>query len=337
MAKKAQPRGKFRSVNEILFDEDVRRSVWIDKLTLREQRQIVLFLEEELIPDLLRKIRSLEDLVSRGQETAVQRLKTLQNTLKDARRITQGAMRKAYDRTKGRLESFAEDEASWQVKTLRSTATPFGVEFGAPAVGLVRAIVASKPMHGKQLKEWFKDISRVASSQVERSVRIGMAEGESISNIVKRVRSSLDLTKRQATTIVRTAVNHVANYANELVYQENEEVIKGIQYVAVLDTRTSEICRELDGKVFPINEGPRPPQHPNCRSRTVPVLKSWEELGIDLDEAPEGTRVSMSGQVPASMTYNEWLRRQSASIQDEVLGRRKGLLFRKQKSKHRLN
>lgn len=66
----------------------------------------------------------------------------------------------------------------------------------------------------------------------------------------------------------------------------------------------------------------------NCRSTTVPVTKSWNELGIDMEEVPEGTRASMDGQVPATLTYEEWLRKKPPEVQDKVLGKAKGKLFR---------
>lgn len=65
----------------------------------------------------------------------------------------------------------------------------------------------------------------------------------------------------------------------------------------------------------------------NCRCATVAVTKSWRELGIDLDEAPEGTRSSMSGQVPESLTYNQWLRRQPREVVEEALGANRARLF----------
>lgn len=67
----------------------------------------------------------------------------------------------------------------------------------------------------------------------------------------------------------------------------------------------------------------------NCRSTTAPVLKSWREMGVPIDEVPEGTRASMDGQVPESTTYQTWLQRQPASVQDEVLGATRGALFRR--------
>jgi hypothetical protein len=88
------------------------------------------------------------------------------------------------------------------------------------------------------------------------------------------------------------------------------------------------ICRSLDGKVFAVGKGPRPPAHWNCRSTTSPVLKSLKELGISTKDVPEGTRASMNGQVPKSVTYYQWLKSQPYETQVEALGRTRANLFR---------
>lgn len=87
-------------------------------------------------------------------------------------------------------------------------------------------------------------------------------------------------------------------------------------------------CQALDGKFYEIGEGPQPPAHINCRSVRVPVLKSWRELGIDMDELPPSTRASMNGQVPDDLTYGDWLKKQPVDIQDEVMGIERARLFR---------
>jgi hypothetical protein len=66
----------------------------------------------------------------------------------------------------------------------------------------------------------------------------------------------------------------------------------------------------------------------NCRSSSTPVLKSYRELGIPIDEISASTRASMDGEVPAETTYSEWIAKQSAARQDEVLGPTRGKLFR---------
>jgi SPP1 gp7 family putative phage head morphogenesis protein len=67
--------------------------------------------------------------------------------------------------------------------------------------------------------------------------------------------------------------------------------VKAKEYLAELDDRTSDICQELNGKIFqlwePIFEKwqtiawytndyettNHPPMHPNCRSTLIPILK----------------------------------------------------------------
>ena len=105
-------------------------------------------------------------------------------------------------------------------------------------------------------------------------------------------------------------------------------MIKGLRWTSTLDTRTSSICQERDGKIYPLNSGARPPAHMNCRSIMVAVTKSWKELGIDAEELPASTRASMDGQVPDKLTYQTWLQKQSFERQKEVLGVTKAKLFR---------
>jgi hypothetical protein len=54
------------------------------------------------------------------------------------------------------------------------------------------------------------------------------------------------------------------------------------QWASILDSRTSEVCRTRDGNIYVVGEGPLPPAHPNCRSRTFPL---YGEQPIDLATA----------------------------------------------------
>ena len=74
--------------------------------------------------------------------------------------------------------------------------------------------------------------------------------------------------------------NGVGNASRSSFYETNSDIISGIQFVATLDLRTSEICGSLDGQVFPnVKECPQPPLHPNCRSTTSPVLDGVKVFG----------------------------------------------------------
>ncbi len=117
-----------------------------------------------------------------------------------------------------------------------------------------------------------------------------------------------------------------AALARDRLYGANDDIVKAVQWVATLDTKTCLRCGLLDGKQFPMGEEPR--HHRNCRCCAIPVLKSWRELGIDVDDIAESTRASMNGQVPEKTTYSEWIKVQSGAIQDEALGPKRAELFR---------
>lgn len=147
--------------------------------------------------------------------------------------------------------------------------------------------------------------------------------GSAISHFMDGI---MGLSRRSLDQATRTVANGVANEARTMFYQENDTMFDGIMWVSVLDTRTSDICINLDGTVFPLDQGPRPPAHFNCRSDMTPIIKDWEALGIP-DLGP-GSRESLTGEVPETQTYPEWLKNQSAEIQDEVLGPIRGQMFR---------
>lgn len=129
-----------------------------------------------------------------------------------------------------------------------------------------------------------------------------------------------EVTRRGIQALVRTSINHATNVGRQQVWEENSDIIKGVRWVSTLDMRTTPICRDRDGKIYEVDKGPRPPAHPNCRSTTTAVVKSWKELGFDMDELDEPTRASMDGQVPGDLTYWQWFERQTGDVQKEVLG-----------------
>jgi SPP1 gp7 family putative phage head morphogenesis protein len=197
-----------------------------------------------------------------------------------------------------------------------------------------------------------KTFRGIAESQAERFssvVRNGLLTGEPTPSIAKRLIGNLqfgETTKNvkqlvaaggelttvadnQIITLVRTSINQVANAASQQVYEANQDITQKYKYVATLDTRTSSICRALDGREFEYGKGPVPPQHFNCRSTTVPV--------IDSDILPPSTtakRASMDGPVPINTNYGQWLYDQPREVQAEVLGKEKVAYFRKLSDKY---
>jgi SPP1 gp7 family putative phage head morphogenesis protein len=85
-------------------------------------------------------------------------------------------------------------------------------------------------------------------------------------------------------TLVRTNTFEALNEARYAEFTDPAvgDFVMALEYAAVLDSSTTEICRELNGKVYrsdsPEWDQIRPPNHFNCRSVLVPVttIDGWD-------------------------------------------------------------
>jgi SPP1 gp7 family putative phage head morphogenesis protein len=317
------------SVNEVIFDRTVRHSHFLARYSSGEAARITRFLEREVYPDLIdqiqRKIERYRSGATRNLQATV-RLRELQANIE---KIIREGNAGAYKMLTASLQDAAVAEARFTRNMLNGVLEPFSLSTSMPSVQVLRQIATGSMVRGESIRDEFAAMTARTRRAVVSSINIGLAQGESTQSIVRRVRGSsvntrgvLAFTRTEATRIVRTSVNHTVTQAREKTYEENNDIVKGVLWVSTLDDRTSPTCIVLDGKEFGLDEGPRPPAHPNCRSSTSPILRSYRELGLDLPDVPRSTRASMDGQVPAATTYPEWLRRQSVATQNEVLGKR---------------
>jgi len=332
------------SANEALQNTGILHAVFLERLKTSEVNHILSFLNDKVFPDITRTIeKRLARIASRGFDRGPWTTQQYKDMLKATNGLIRGGMSQAGEQLRTRLGDIGVYESQFQTKNLQSiinqgTGTGVIPDITTPSAATLRSIMTSRPFEGRFLKDWWGGLAKGTQEQVASAINIGVVTGEPTDVIVRRIVGTraqgyvdgvLNTARRHAQTIVRTAVNHVTTHAREITYRENKKVIKAVRYLATLDNRTTDICIALDGQVFKVGQGPRPPMHHQCRSTTIPVLKSWKEMGIKLKEAKAGTRASMNGQVPAKMSYGEWLKNQPRSIQNEVLGRRRADLFRR--------
>lgn len=83
--------------------------------------------------------------------------------------------------------------------------------------------------------------------------------------------------------------------------------VEEFENCATLDSKTSEICRDMDGTHFPVSEMQPglncPPFHPRCRTATCPYFN--DEFTADEVRAARAADGSYYT-VPADITYREW-------------------------------
>lgn len=192
--------------------------------------------------------------------------------------------------------------------------------------------------NGQVLKKSFENMAEREAAAFGQAVRNGFLTGESTESITRRLIGRLQqgdsgsisqllraggaaTTKanNQIRTVVRTSINQVANAASMKAYEANQDITKKYRYTATLDSRTSPICRALDGTEHFYGKGPIPPQHFNCRSTTVPII-DYEGLGFDPPPPSKIGRPNSDKNIPDGETYGAWLKRQPKAVQEKVLG-----------------
>lgn len=329
------------TVNRDLRDAAIRHAALLGSFSRRELLLLSRWLDGEVLPPLEREA----DAVARASERMVRlppsrRRAVLEARLGDVEDQARSIGVQLFARLRDRLAEVSVSEAEWQLRTLRRIVpTELAIDFAPASHTLLRSTITARPMQGRFLREWAADVGVNSARRVSAAIRLGVANGASVQQITASVRGTaangfadgvINATRNEAATVTRTAINHVVTHAHQTTIAANADIIDSVQWVSTLDARTSQICWGLDGLVWPIDRGPRPPAHPSCRSAIVPILKAIEDIpGIDLSRLPAATRASMRGEVPAAQSFAGWLRRQPAAFQDELMGAGKAALFRR--------
>lgn len=250
------------------------------------------------------------------------------------------------------VHAMVEYEASFQQNLLnRAIPTQVLATIGTNEVEVeqVYSAVMSRPFQGRLLNEWARSMGDQRMLRIRDTLRQGYVEQQSVSQMITRLRGTrasgysdgiVSIDKRNAEAVVRTAIGHTAQYTRQQVYNENTDLIQAVEWVSTLDNRTTPPCMLRDRKLYSADARHEPIDHSypwgggpgafhwNCRSTSAPVVKTWKQLGLNTSEFSGTTRAAMDGAVATDTTYSQWLRRQSAQRQDEILGATRGALFR---------
>lgn len=240
------------------------------------------------------------------------------------------------------------------------------------AASIAQQVVTRQAFEGGVLQTWIDDLAKSQAKRVERELRKGLAAGESWEELATRLNGkpvrrkgkivrkvvdgrsrilyrggALRIGRRHAETIARTAVNATMNGVRAAWMQESGSVLRGVTWLATLDARTTPLCISRDKHVYsipdhqPLDGGPPwgagPGRlHFQCRSTQAPALKSLAELEAATGKKlnlPDAKRRAVDGLYPGGTTYRDWLLRQNAKVQKEVLGVRRYRLLRDGKVK----
>lgn len=193
-------------------------------------------------------------------------------------------------------------------KAVYDTQMGTGYNFGFSEIdnNLVNSILNEK-WSGKNYSERIWTNTDILADSVSQIVGGALLSGQSIEKTARQIQDRFDVAKYYAERLVRTETNHFNNEADAMAY-EDMGVDKYV-FVATLDSRTSEICQEMDNKVFEYKDREvgvnYPPLHPNCRSKTRGYL--GKEVEKDLQRRARNPLTGKT-EIINNMSYKEWLK-----------------------------
>lgn len=145
-----------------------------------------------------------------------------------------------------------------------------------------------------------KMISEV-HNELSRNIMLGADPQKAIDSLAKKMNTS----KNNAGRLVMTEEAYFSSAAQKDCFESLG--VEQYEIVATLDSHTSDICRSLDGKHFPMKDYQpgvtAPPFHVYCRSTTVPYFDEQFDVG---ERAARDEETGKTYYIPDDMNYQEW-------------------------------
>lgn len=158
--------------------------------------------------------------------------------------------------------------------------------------------------------------------------------GDSPDEAIRRMAKEFETEKRNAARLVQTEHAAMSSAAQKDCFEDLD--VEQYKYVATLDLKTSELCQEMDGRVFSMNQfkvgETAPPMHPRCRSTTAPYFADMDEFAERWSRDPETGERRM---VPGNMTYKEWKAQQDKIHGEGSVDRKRKMRYNEKRDKER--
>lgn len=178
----------------------------------------------------------------------------------------------------------AEAESKWAEKmtsVLSDNKTADGIK--SLSSKSIESVVNNGLAQGKTAQEWFESLETGDAERVETAVKEGMSQGKNLNQIRKELVGTaqnnfkdgiLERSRTMGMNMARTLSNAIANNAKQAFYEENDDIIIGVEILSTLDGRTCPACAALDRKRYKTHDKhPTPPIHHQCRCVLLPVTE----------------------------------------------------------------
>lgn len=138
--------------------------------------------------------------------------------------------------------------------------------------------------------------------ELTQNIMLGADPQKAIDSLAKKMKTS----RYNAGRLIMTEEAYFSSAAQKDCFEELG--VEQFEIVATLDSHTSDICRTLDGKHFPMKDYQpgvtAPPFHVFCRSTTVPYFD--EDFGDIGERAARDEETGKTYYIPDDMNYQDW-------------------------------
>ena len=140
--------------------------------------------------------------------------------------------------------------------------------------------------------------------------------GDSLGKLADKIAEKMKVSKANASRLVYT---ESAAYSSKARFKSFQDLgVEKYEIVATLDNRTSDICQDMDGKVFDLKDYEvgvtANPFHVRCRTTTAPYFDDMEG-----ERAARNETTGETEYVPANMKYSEWKEKYLSNKSEKVL------------------
>ncbi|QMS41881.1 minor head protein [Bacillus phage Bolokhovo] len=149
--------------------------------------------------------------------------------------------------------------------------------------------------------------------QLRKTIIDSLESGDRGRDMITKVADSVGfwMGQKHAETIARTETTKFYN-AGKLARWLDPELdgfVVALQYDAITDSRTTDLCSELNGKIINVYNQDviqqyTPPNHFNCRSQWLPISKfeDYQEDWIAVESPPQGFQYNVN--IPSLLSSN---------------------------------
>lgn len=180
-----------------------------------------------------------------------------------------------------------------------------GVSFAEFDERLLRQILNSA-WTGSNYSDRIWSSNMMFATKLETILTEGMLAGKSNDWMAKKLAEMEGSSEASAARLIRTETTFIANAAEMQAYRETG--VERYAFLGTLDSRTCDICGELDGQIFDVADGKTgvniPPMHPNCRCTTIPADDA--ETFANLRRRARDLGTGRTEILPRNITYEEW-------------------------------